>query len=172
MTPRLTPGERPKSSAFTISTRSAISASPCLAEAELAGELERLAEPVVSVLGGRPPVPRPAEPLQCEVEPASGEVGLELGGLLGGRVAAQVGGYQTCALLVIPASDQRRQIDQARPRRRHLPVHRTDPRWIAEDDEDVGGIELAVHEGPGEGGQGTDDVLVALQGASQRGRPL
>ena len=55
-------GRRPKSSALTIRTRRS-------SQAELLGQRQRLAEPVVRVLARRPPVARPAEPLQREVQP-------------------------------------------------------------------------------------------------------
>ena len=58
-TPAFTPGLRPKSSALTIRARSAIGRAAASLDAEPLGKRERLAEPVVAVLGGRLPAGAP-----------------------------------------------------------------------------------------------------------------
>src|SRR5690242_14762363 len=105
MTPRLTPGERPKSSAFTISTRSAISAGLPVDQPELFDELQRLSEPVVRVLRRRAPVRGPAEPLQRQVKPTAREILIETRRpalCLPGFDTAQIGRYEASPLRLVP----------------------------------------------------------------------
>src|SRR5260370_37115576 len=135
----------PKSSALTTRTR------VCISEPKLLREQDRLAQPVVSMLGWWRPRLRPSEPLQSEMKARRVERGH-------GNVAIAV---ENCSPLgVTPAGCERGQVEDTWPQASHLPIYRGNP--MASNDY-VRCIELAVDECHWQFNQHLNDTFVARE---------